>query len=228
MSRIRRGWELTKKSWALLREHPALIRFPLYGAAATIICAVIVLGPGIYLISDDKAAAGAPLGGDRLLPAGPARHLLQRRPRRRCRHDLPGPGGRRRRGSRRGPFALRPDRRLGGGLDDRRPGSQRAGERGRDLRADLRPAARHRLVADHLPGGPGDRPRGDGAAGDAEALRRALPGPLGTADHRQRRDRRRRLPARRAARRDPRRRRARGLVAEQLRRRPAAGRSGRS
>ena len=53
MSRIRRGWELTKKSWALLREHPALIRFPLYGAAATIICAVIVLGPGIYLISDD-------------------------------------------------------------------------------------------------------------------------------------------------------------------------------
>ena len=46
MSRIRRGWELTKKSWALLREHPALIRFPLYGAAATIICAADRPRPG--------------------------------------------------------------------------------------------------------------------------------------------------------------------------------------
>ncbi len=61
MSRIRKGWELTRKSWALLRENPALIRFPLYGAAATILCALIVLGPGIYLISDDKTAPGAVL-----------------------------------------------------------------------------------------------------------------------------------------------------------------------
>jgi Family of unknown function (DUF6159) len=61
MGRIRRGWELTKKSWALLRQNPALIRFPLYGAGATILCAAIVLGPGIYLISDDKLTAGAPL-----------------------------------------------------------------------------------------------------------------------------------------------------------------------
>ena len=61
MSRIRKGWELTKKSWALLRENPALMRFPLYGGVATIVCAAIVLGPGIYLISDDRTAAGAPL-----------------------------------------------------------------------------------------------------------------------------------------------------------------------
>ncbi len=32
MSRMRRGWALTKKSWALLRENPALMRFPVYGA----------------------------------------------------------------------------------------------------------------------------------------------------------------------------------------------------
>ena len=32
MSRIKRGWALTKKSWALLNEHRELIRFPLYGA----------------------------------------------------------------------------------------------------------------------------------------------------------------------------------------------------
>jgi hypothetical protein len=58
---MRRGWELTKKSWGLLRENPALMRFPLYGAAATIVCAVIVVGPGLYLIDDGKVAFGGPL-----------------------------------------------------------------------------------------------------------------------------------------------------------------------
>ena len=36
MSRIKRGWGLTKKSWGLLRDNPALLRFPLYGGVATI------------------------------------------------------------------------------------------------------------------------------------------------------------------------------------------------
>jgi hypothetical protein len=61
MRRIRRGWQLTKKSWALLRENPALLRFPLYGAAATIVCAAIVIGPGVYLIDDGEVALGGPL-----------------------------------------------------------------------------------------------------------------------------------------------------------------------
>lgn len=61
MSRIRRGWDLTKKSWGLLREHPALLRFPLYGGMATILCAIVVVGPGLYLIEDDKAVFGGPL-----------------------------------------------------------------------------------------------------------------------------------------------------------------------
>lgn len=61
MRRMKSGWELTKKSWALLREHRALLRFPLYGAAATIVCAVIVVGPGLYLIDDGKVAFGGPL-----------------------------------------------------------------------------------------------------------------------------------------------------------------------
>jgi hypothetical protein len=60
MGRIRRGWELTKKSWALLRENRSLLRFPLYGAAATIVCAAIVIGPGLYLIdSGDEVFGGA-------------------------------------------------------------------------------------------------------------------------------------------------------------------------
>jgi len=58
MSRIRRGWELTKKSWGLLRENPELLRFPLYGGVATIVCAIVVVGPGLYLIESDQAAVG--------------------------------------------------------------------------------------------------------------------------------------------------------------------------
>jgi hypothetical protein len=61
MSRIRRGWTLTRKSWGVLREHRELVRFPLYGAAATIVCAAIVVGPGVFLIEDGKAAFGGPL-----------------------------------------------------------------------------------------------------------------------------------------------------------------------
>ncbi|HYP55065.1 MAG TPA: DUF6159 family protein [Solirubrobacterales bacterium] len=61
MRRMKRGWELTKKSWALLRAHRSLLRFPLYGAVATIVCAAIVVGPGLYLIDDGKVAFGGPL-----------------------------------------------------------------------------------------------------------------------------------------------------------------------
>jgi hypothetical protein len=58
MSRIKRGWALTKKSWGLLRENPELLRFPLYGGAATIVAAIIVVGPGLYLIEDDQTVFG--------------------------------------------------------------------------------------------------------------------------------------------------------------------------
>lgn len=61
MSKIRRGWGLTKKSWGLLRENPNLVRFPLYGGVATIACALIVVGPGVYLIEEDQAVFGGVL-----------------------------------------------------------------------------------------------------------------------------------------------------------------------
>jgi hypothetical protein len=61
MKRIRAGWALTKKSWAVLRENRQLIRFPVYGAAAMIPLAIITLGPGLYLIDDGQIAPGAPL-----------------------------------------------------------------------------------------------------------------------------------------------------------------------
>src|SRR4051812_40764975 len=61
MSRIKRGWGLTKKSWGLLNEHRSLIRFPLYGAIATTLLAIVFLGPGLLLLDDDKLAGAIPL-----------------------------------------------------------------------------------------------------------------------------------------------------------------------
>jgi hypothetical protein len=61
MRRIKRGWALTKKSWGLLREHPSLIRFPLYGGVATTLLAIVFLGPGLYLWDDDQLAGAIPL-----------------------------------------------------------------------------------------------------------------------------------------------------------------------
>ena len=61
MGRIKRGWGLTKKSWALLREHPSLIRFPLYGGVATTLLAIVFLGPGLYLWDQDQLAGAIPL-----------------------------------------------------------------------------------------------------------------------------------------------------------------------
>lgn len=58
MSRIKRGWGLTKKSWGLLRANPALLRFPLYGGVATILCAIVVVGPGVYLFDDGQEVFG--------------------------------------------------------------------------------------------------------------------------------------------------------------------------
>jgi hypothetical protein len=61
MGRIRRGWELSKKSWGLLRGNPSLAQFPLYGGIAVIVCAAIVIGPGLYLIDNGTVAVGGPL-----------------------------------------------------------------------------------------------------------------------------------------------------------------------
>jgi hypothetical protein len=50
MRRIERGWALTKKSWALLRAHQDLVRFPLYGGIATIVLGLLFLGPSVYFL----------------------------------------------------------------------------------------------------------------------------------------------------------------------------------
>lgn len=61
MGRVRRGWDLTKKSWTVLNEHRSLIRFPLYGAIATTLLAIVFLGPGLYLLDQKTTGAGIAL-----------------------------------------------------------------------------------------------------------------------------------------------------------------------
>jgi len=61
LERFRKGWQLTKKSWGLLRENRDLIKFPLYGAVATILVALVTLGPGVYLLAESIPGAGIPL-----------------------------------------------------------------------------------------------------------------------------------------------------------------------
>ena len=61
MKRIRRGWALTKKSWALLRAHRDLVRFPLYGGIATIVLGLLFLGPGAFFLAEHTYGVGVPL-----------------------------------------------------------------------------------------------------------------------------------------------------------------------
>lgn len=61
MRRIKRGWALTKKSWALLSSHRELIRFPLYGGIATVLLGILFLGPGVYLLDQHAYGGAVPL-----------------------------------------------------------------------------------------------------------------------------------------------------------------------
>ena len=61
MSRIKRGWALSKKSWGLLNEHRQLIRFPLYGGIATSLLTIVTLGPGLYLFDQGSLGGAIPL-----------------------------------------------------------------------------------------------------------------------------------------------------------------------
>ncbi|HEV7771323.1 MAG TPA: DUF6159 family protein [Solirubrobacterales bacterium] len=61
MSRIKRGWGLTKKSWGLLNEHRSLLRFPVYGAVATIPLAIVFFAPSLYLYDQGSLGGAIPL-----------------------------------------------------------------------------------------------------------------------------------------------------------------------
>lgn len=59
MRRIKAGWQLTKKSWRVLSASPGLVRFPLIGGLVALLVAIIVIGPGLYLIEEESTVPGA-------------------------------------------------------------------------------------------------------------------------------------------------------------------------
>ena len=54
--RIKNGWQLTKKSWGILRSSPGLIRFPLVAVLVGFILGLLTLIPGVILLSLDQTA----------------------------------------------------------------------------------------------------------------------------------------------------------------------------
>jgi len=59
MSRMRQGWELTKKSWALLRGNPKLFRYPVVGAIVVVVVLLVFGVPALMLLDDNDTVPGA-------------------------------------------------------------------------------------------------------------------------------------------------------------------------
>lgn len=55
-TRIKQGWQLTKKAWSVVRQHPSLAKLPLIGGVLALIAALVLAGPGVFLASGDQDA----------------------------------------------------------------------------------------------------------------------------------------------------------------------------
>ena len=69
-TRMRRGWELTKKAWAVVRSHPGLAKLPITGGVLAIVSAALFGVPGALLLADDQGASTAKIGGGALVVIG--------------------------------------------------------------------------------------------------------------------------------------------------------------
>ena len=67
-NRVRRGWELTKMSWGVIRSHPGMARLPLTGGALALLAFVVLGLPGAALLASEDA--GAQIGGALLVAVG--------------------------------------------------------------------------------------------------------------------------------------------------------------
>jgi hypothetical protein len=56
--RFRRGWQLAKQSWAILRGDRALALFPVVSAISIVLAAIVVVGPGAALFVTVSRPAG--------------------------------------------------------------------------------------------------------------------------------------------------------------------------
>lgn len=51
--RMRRGWDLTKKAWSVVRSHPGIARLPVYGGLLALLAVMVIGGPGAVLVSQE-------------------------------------------------------------------------------------------------------------------------------------------------------------------------------
>ncbi|HEX2160534.1 MAG TPA: DUF6159 family protein [Thermoleophilaceae bacterium] len=58
MRRSRTGWDLTKKSWRLLRGQPGLTAYPIVGGLLSLVLFVVPAGLGLYLLDTDSSVLG--------------------------------------------------------------------------------------------------------------------------------------------------------------------------
>lgn len=56
--RIKSGWQLTKKSWRILKDEPGLIKFPLVGGILALLVAIVLIAPGLYFFEEGPQALG--------------------------------------------------------------------------------------------------------------------------------------------------------------------------
>lgn len=61
MGRMRQGWDLTKKSWAILKGNRQLMWFAVLGGLTALLATAALVGPGFLLLSDNQTPAGIAL-----------------------------------------------------------------------------------------------------------------------------------------------------------------------
>ncbi|MFO7548004.1 MAG: DUF6159 family protein [Acidimicrobiia bacterium] len=68
--RMRRGWDLTKKAWGVVRSNPGLARLPIYGGVLALLSMLVLAAPGAVLLSVEDAGQGVKVGGALLVLLG--------------------------------------------------------------------------------------------------------------------------------------------------------------
>lgn len=70
MGRIRRGWDLTKKAWGVVRDNPSLLRLPVLGGLLAILVMAVFGVPAALLLAAENASQGQQIAGGAILLAG--------------------------------------------------------------------------------------------------------------------------------------------------------------
>lgn len=68
--RMRRGWELTKKAWGVVRANPRLVRLPITGGLLALVLGAVFAGPGALLLAREDPSTGIKVVGVVLVAVG--------------------------------------------------------------------------------------------------------------------------------------------------------------